>query len=357
MKEASRTLDQLSLLGMFNATSLPEAGSGPTLSDKQAGPTIDPYGPDPAHANLSAAQARELDLLTHGIYGRHGFGSSDSDDLARSLANRLRQVTESSGSTLFDLTWKVQSTELGRWIFRLRASARRIVANAFSSWPTPTVQNGDTDKKWEERREAEKAKGQNGNGFGLNLGMASTLANWTTPSARDWKDSPGMGSREEGREGVKWERLDQLPRQAQLASWQTPKVSRGEYSYTRGNHDDPTLNLEGQVKLATWPTPQASDGGRGADVNQAQRMRNGIRRPSGAKYSQNLRDFVQMAGPARLTVSGEVLTGSSAGIVYGGQLNPAHSRWLMGLPSVWDDCACTAMRSLRPSRKRSSKPT
>jgi hypothetical protein len=52
-----------------------------------------------------------------------------------------------------------------------------------------------------------------------------------------------------------------------------------------------------------------------------------------------------------------MLIGSSAGMESGGQLNPAHSRWLMGLPPEWDACGVTAMDSLRPQRKRSSKPT
>ena len=53
---------------------------------------------------------------------------------------------------------------------------------------------------------------------------------------------------------------------------------------------------------------------------------------------------------AQLT-SGQTAIGSPAATENHGQLNPAHSRWLMGLPPEWDACAPTATPSSRKSRK------
>src|SRR3546814_4515737 len=43
-------------------------------------------------------------------------------------------------------------------------------------------------------------------------------------------------------------------------------------------------------------------------------------------------------GPARITTTGEIMTGSFAQMDAGGQLDPDFSRWLMRLPDAWANC-------------------
>jgi hypothetical protein len=299
-------LAPVTLPDLFSAISSPDLAVGVTPCALPDGPTTDLFGRAVAHANLSAPPALKKAPLMIDTSGLSGSISSASAALESSLVSRLKQRSATAGSTLFKLTWKESTTPSQRPVSLLRASVRRISDNDCGSWPTPNTPSGGPNFK-----STATHKG------GMDLDGAATLAGWVTTTTRDWKDS---GADIVPRSDNGKERFDQLPRQANLAGWGTPLTNHA--------NGTPEGFLERKRK----------------SVAKGNAM--GI-----ALSDLNMQVQAWANGPARLTAAGEMLTGSTAGMESGGQLNPAHSRWLMGLPPEWDACAPTATRSSRKSRK------
>lgn len=319
---------------LHNVTSLPESAGGPLHSSWREYQQALDSGQDHPLASRLALPVSLSDLMTPGTLRPFFCGSSESANLSIYLESRLRQQLASTGSILYSLTWKQKATPADRQYCQLVASVPRTKEIDFSSgrpypWATPRANDNVQTKLDNIAAMGSSWKGQN---RGSTVSTDAQMANWYTPTTNKFPQP----NTERG--------LKSLAGQAQhLAAW--PTVTTIDNNQVRGmdaaaNHPDRGTTLGGAVRMAA--TPKVADG-KGAAYEATEDCRRVELR----------KQVLPLDQPIRITASGQMLTGSDAGMESSGQLNPAHSRWLMGFPPEWDDCAVMAMPSSRKSPQNS----
>ena len=355
MNDQSRMCGQLNLWDTPNAIFSPESASGPSLCDKPDGPITRQFGQDHALVSLSARQAKAAGLLTSGTSGPRFTFSSSSASLQSSLASKLQAATAMLGSTLYRMTWKQRVMPSGRLKPSLAASALRTSDPEITGWPTPQVAD-DNHSRAKDPQAYAKWWLARPNAGTCTAAIAQAMAAWPTPNASMVSNNSDLQCSGDGRTTP-----NKLGWASAMTAWPTPTVGNASGSQMakgasatgrRPDGSKATVSLNAVGQLSAWPTPAARD------WKDTGNLAESMVRSDGKSRLDTVPRIASICGPARLTATGEMLTGSDAQTKSGGQLNPKHSLWLMLGPfaTAWASCGERVMRSRSGKRKASSKP-
>lgn len=304
MKEALPKLSLKTLTGSPSVIFSLASAAGLSRSDLREFRKIRLSGREARLANRLVRRESNSDSSTRDTSRPYSSTSSASAALQFSLGNRLRQQLQNRGCAIYKLTWKEKTTPSGLPYSQLVASVPRTNVTDFSSartdWPTPAVSLITNDVNM---------RSTDGRTKPNKLGWAAAMASWPSPCAQNGTVNGYTD----------WEKV----------------IKRKEAGRQQ--------NLQDVVILAAWSTPTANDyKGSGETV-----IRKDGKDRTFDRLDYSTEQGLKITQPIRITASGQTLTGLDAAMESSGQLNPAHSRWLMGYPPEWDDCAVTAMPSSR----------